>query len=69
VAAQYAGTAGVPAFFARETFPLLMALKPEHGCKAVILDHIADTSLVDCPETAKDIDTLEDYACAVEAGR
>jgi molybdenum cofactor cytidylyltransferase len=66
VAAQYAGTAGVPAFFARETFPLLMALKPEHGCKAVILDHIADTSLVDCPEAARDIDTPDDYALALE---
>jgi molybdenum cofactor cytidylyltransferase len=64
VAAQYAGTAGVPAFFARETFPLLMALKPEHGCKAVILDHIADSLLVDCPEAARDIDTPEDYAHA-----
>jgi molybdenum cofactor cytidylyltransferase len=64
VAAQYAGTAGVPAFFARETFPLLMALKPEHGCKAVILDHIVDTLLVDCPEAARDIDTPEDYKLA-----
>ncbi|MGD0481852.1 MAG: nucleotidyltransferase family protein [Terracidiphilus sp.] len=64
VAAQYSGTAGVPAFFARETFPLLMALKPEHGCKPVILDHIADTLLVDCPEAARDIDTPEDYALA-----
>jgi molybdenum cofactor cytidylyltransferase len=64
VAAQYAGTAGVPAFFARETFSLLMALKPEHGCKAVILDHSGDTLLVDCPEAARDIDTPEDYALA-----
>jgi molybdenum cofactor cytidylyltransferase len=64
VAARYAGTVGVPAFFARETFPLLMALKPEHGCKAVILDHSADTLLVDCPEAARDIDTPEDYTLA-----
>lgn len=64
VAAQYAGTVGVPAFFARETFPLLMALKPEHGCKAVILDHGADALLLDCPEAARDIDTPEDYALA-----
>jgi molybdenum cofactor cytidylyltransferase len=64
VAAQYAGTAGVPAFFARETFPLLMALKPEHGCKSVILSHPSDALLVDCPEAALDIDTPEDYALA-----
>lgn len=66
VAAAYAGTAGVPAFFARETFPLLMALKPEHGCKAVILGHIADTVLVECPEAARDIDTPDDYALTLK---
>jgi molybdenum cofactor cytidylyltransferase len=62
VAAQYAGTAGVPAFFAREAFPLLMALKPDQGCKGVILSHPGDALLVDCPEAAMDIDTPEDYA-------
>jgi molybdenum cofactor cytidylyltransferase len=62
VAAQYSGTVGVPAFFAREAFPLLMALKPDQGCKGVILGHSGDTLLVDCPEAAKDIDTPEDYA-------
>ena len=64
MAAQYADTAGVPAFFAHETFPLLTVLKSEHGYKAVTLDHIADTLLVDCPEAARDIDTPEDYALA-----
>jgi molybdenum cofactor cytidylyltransferase len=62
VAAQYSGTAGVPVFFAREAFPLLMALKPEQGCKGVILGHRAETVLVDCPEAAMDIDTPEDYS-------
>jgi molybdenum cofactor cytidylyltransferase len=66
VAAQYAGTAGVPVFFAREAFPLLMALKPAQGCKGVILGHPADALLVDCPEAAIDIDTPEDYARAAE---
>lgn len=64
VAAQYSGTAGVPAFFAREAFPLLMALKPDQGCKGVILGHPADALLVDCPEAAMDIDTPDDYARA-----
>jgi molybdenum cofactor cytidylyltransferase len=66
VAAQYSGTAGVPVFFAREAFPLLMALKPAQGCKGVILGHPAAALLVDCPEAAVDIDTPEDYARAME---
>jgi molybdenum cofactor cytidylyltransferase len=64
VAAQYSGTAGVPVFFAREVFPLLMGLKPHQGCKGVILSHPLDALLVDCPEAAMDIDTPEDYARA-----
>jgi molybdenum cofactor cytidylyltransferase len=65
VAAQYSGTAGVPVFFARQAFPLLMALKPAQGCKGVILGHPGDALLVDCPEAAIDIDTPEDYARAM----
>jgi molybdenum cofactor cytidylyltransferase len=64
VAAQYSGTAGVPVFFAREMFPLLMELKPGQGCKGVILGRPAEALLVDCPEAARDIDTPEDYARA-----
>ncbi|HEX4133712.1 MAG TPA: nucleotidyltransferase family protein [Bryobacteraceae bacterium] len=65
VAARYSGTAGVPVFFAREAFPLLMALKPDQGCKGVILGHPVSALLVDCPEAAMDIDTPEDYARAM----
>ncbi len=61
VAAQYSGTAGVPAFFAQQAFPLLMALQPSQGCKGVILGHPAEAHLVDCPEAAMDIDTPRDY--------
>lgn len=61
VASRYAGTAGVPAFFARSTFPWLMALGAGQGCKGVILGHPDDTLLVDCPEAAIDIDTPDDY--------
>jgi molybdenum cofactor cytidylyltransferase len=62
VAARYAETAGVPAFFSRAVFPLLMALGPKHGCKNVIQNHMHDTLLLDCPQAAIDIDTPEDYA-------
>jgi molybdenum cofactor cytidylyltransferase len=65
VASRYSGTAGVPVFFAREAFPLLMALKPDQGCKGVILANSLEALLVDCPEAAIDIDTREDYAKAI----
>ncbi len=69
VASRYSGTAGVPAFFARGSFPLLMALKPDQGCKGVILGHPDDALLVDCAEAAMDIDTPDDYARAVGGGQ
>lgn len=61
IASRFAGTVGVPAFFARPAFPLLMALQPDQCCKGVILSHPGDTLLVDCPEAAIDINTPEDY--------
>ena len=33
VASRYAGTVGVPAYFAAEVFPRLLALAPDQGCK------------------------------------
>ena len=65
VAAQYSGTAGVPVYFARAAFPWLIALKPDQGCKGVILGRGAEAVLIDCPEAAMDIDTPEDYARAI----
>jgi molybdenum cofactor cytidylyltransferase len=61
VAARYSGTVGVPAFFAVTAFPFLLALKPQEGCKNVILGNMDDRFLVDCPEAAFDIDTPADY--------
>jgi molybdenum cofactor cytidylyltransferase len=61
VAAQYTGTVGVPAFFARQFFPNLMALNPGEGCKKIIQAHPGDTLLIHCPQAAQDIDTPEDY--------
>ncbi len=66
VAASYAGTVGVPVFFAAEAFGLLMALKPAAGCKGVILGHPEDALLIDCAEAAIDIDTLDDYLAVLE---
>jgi molybdenum cofactor cytidylyltransferase len=61
VAAQYAGTVGVPVFFAREFFPNLLALKPAQGCKGVILSHAGNAIYLDCPEAETDVDTPQDY--------
>jgi molybdenum cofactor cytidylyltransferase len=67
IASRYSGTVGVPVYFSRDAFPLLMALKPDQGCKGVILGHPSNTHLVDCPDAALDIDTPEDYAKALTA--
>jgi molybdenum cofactor cytidylyltransferase len=61
IAAQYAGTVGVPVFFSREFFPNLLALKPGQGCKGVILAHAGNAIHLDCPEAEMDIDTPQDY--------
>ena len=61
VASQYAGTVGVPVFFARSYFPHLLGLQPAQGCKGVILAHAGDAIRLDCPEAEVDVDTPEDY--------
>jgi molybdenum cofactor cytidylyltransferase len=61
IASEYAGTVGVPAFFAREYFPKLTALLPSEGCKAVILANLERSIRISCPEAETDIDTPADY--------
>ncbi len=61
VAADYAGTVGVPVLFARECFPLLLGLAADQGCKGVILKNRAIAATMPCPEAEVDIDTPEDY--------
>lgn len=60
VACSYAGTLGVPALFDQSYFPELLGLKGSEGAKKVILNHQADTFLVDFPLGAVDLDTEED---------
>jgi molybdenum cofactor cytidylyltransferase len=60
VACSYAGTVGVPALFDQFYFPELLALKGTEGAKKVILNHQADTFLIDFPLGAIDLDTEED---------
>ena len=61
VASQYAGTVGVPVYFAKSHFPQLLALAPDQGCKGVILKHSDFALRIDCPEAEADIDTPVDY--------
>jgi molybdenum cofactor cytidylyltransferase len=61
VTSEYAGTVGVPVYFAREYFPHLMALKPDQGCKGVILAHSGNALRIPCSEAEADIDTPLDY--------
>ncbi len=61
VTAEYAETVGVPVLFSDEYFGHLLALKPDQGCKGVILKN-GDVALrVPTPEAEMDVDTPEDY--------
>ncbi len=69
VASRYAGTVGVPAYFAAEVFPRLLALAPDQGCKGLILAAGEQAAHVDCPEAETDVDTPQDYQRLVTSGR
>ncbi|HXJ42887.1 MAG TPA: nucleotidyltransferase family protein [Bryobacteraceae bacterium] len=57
VTSEYAGTVGVPVFFASSHFSKLLALAPDQGCKGIILSHGTDALRIACPEAGIDIDT------------
>jgi molybdenum cofactor cytidylyltransferase len=60
-ASHYAGTAGVPALFAREFFPELLALQGDTGARRILAAHPDRVRLVPMPEAATDLDTPDDY--------
>jgi molybdenum cofactor cytidylyltransferase len=60
VAAEYAGTRGVPALFSRPYFAQLAALPSREGAKSIIVKHSHDVAAVPFPEGAIDIDTPAD---------
>lgn len=62
VAAGYAGTAGVPALFARRYFAELVALPADAGAKRVLVRYAAEVCVVPFPGGAIDIDTPDDAA-------
>ena len=61
VASSYADTLGVPALFARDVFPELLALSGEKGAKKIILANQERVAKSPFPGGHLDIDTLADY--------
>ena len=61
VASVYEGTNGTPAFFHRDIFPELSALKADKGAKQIINRHKDHIGLVSFPMGSRDIDTESDY--------
>lgn len=64
VAAEYGGTIGAPAIFARVHFAALLSLSGDRGGKAVLIAHRDGVVTVPFPEGAFDIDTPADLARA-----
>jgi molybdenum cofactor cytidylyltransferase len=61
VASYYGQMPGVPAVFDRRYFDAILALENNEGAKKIILKNPADTTVVEFPEGAMDLDTIEDY--------
>lgn len=61
VASYYAGSLGVPALFDCTVFPDLLRLEDSHGAKRVIEGYKTQVHVVDFPEGATDLDTMEEY--------
>jgi CTP:molybdopterin cytidylyltransferase MocA len=60
-ASRYAGKVGVPAILPRRTWPAARALEGDVGARALLRGHRFAT-LVDIPEAAFDVDTVDDLA-------
>jgi molybdenum cofactor cytidylyltransferase len=61
-ASNYAGRLGVPAIFHESLYPDLLEVKGDQGARAVIMQHVNQTSAVEFSEGAVDIDTPQDLA-------
>jgi molybdenum cofactor cytidylyltransferase len=60
VASSYAGRLGVPAVFRKELYPDLQKVEGDKGAREVIQRYRDQTSSIDFPEGAIDIDTVQD---------
>ncbi len=61
VASAYAETVGVPAFFDRKYFSILLSLDDEKGAKEILRAYAGDCSAIVFPSGGIDIDTPQDY--------
>ena len=62
VASHYSGSPGVPALFHRSLFSEIAELPDDHGAKKIIERHSGNTTLIEFPEGAVDLDTPEDVS-------
>jgi molybdenum cofactor cytidylyltransferase len=60
VASRYSNTYGVPVLFMKKYFNQILALGDNEGAKKIIMTHEKDLALMDLPEAAVDLDTIED---------
>ena len=60
VSAQYEGGWGVPAIFPRSSFPALLALRGDHGARALLRNPVGQRVGVPMPNAAIDIDTVQE---------
>ena len=67
VASEYGGALGVPALFAREMFPELLALESAGGAREIIRTHRDRAIGVPFPDGSIDLDTPADYAAFHES--
>jgi len=61
IAAEYAGTIGVPVLFSKKYFKKLLHLSGEQGAKKIIQQNMDDVNIFTFDEGAIDIDTPSDY--------
>lgn len=62
VVCAYAQTTGVPALFAQQLFPELMALHGEKGAKSLLRKYADQARVMPCPEAGLDLDTPRDWS-------
>jgi molybdenum cofactor cytidylyltransferase len=62
IAAEYNGTIGVPAIFAREVFDDFKQLLGDRGAKPIMEKRRERLSTIALPEAAFDVDTPQDFA-------
>lgn len=61
IASWYSGTAGVPALFSRSFFSNILMLGDAQGAKKIIDQFPENRLVVEFPEGAVDLDTVDDY--------